>query len=77
MLGVKQDHCTQRVLNCINCIIKYHAVSPSYDLAPKLSLILGLPVCRQSSLLTEEGVKGGGRSQKTYDGEKVWSSKIL
>jgi hypothetical protein len=36
----------------------------------KLSLFLRLPVCRRSSLLTEEGMRGGAKS---YDGEKAWS----
>ncbi len=56
----------------IQCKIEYQAFSPSYDLAPspspplsdspvnKLSLFLSLPVCRQSSLLTE----GGGEEPK-------------
>ncbi len=35
----------------------------------KLSLFLGLPMCRRPSLLTEEG---GGRGAKSYDREKAW-----
>ncbi len=38
------------------------------------SLFLTLPVCRWSSLLAEEGGKGGGGGAKTYGGEKAWSS---
>ncbi len=53
-------------------------LSLSYDLAPtpppslinKLSLILSLPVCRRSRLLTGEG-EGGAKS---YDSEKAWFS---
>ncbi len=36
----------------------------------KLSLFLGLPVCRRSSLLTGEG---WARSRIIYDAEKAWS----
>jgi hypothetical protein len=38
----------------------------------KLSLFLSLPVCRQSSLLTEEG--GGGRGAESYDLKKAWAT---
>jgi hypothetical protein len=39
----------------------------------KLSLLLSLPVCRRSGLLTGEG-EGNGGGAKSYDGEKGWPS---
>jgi hypothetical protein len=37
----------------------------------ELSFFLSLPVCRRSSLLTEERGVGGGRGAKSYDREKT------
>ncbi len=54
----------------------------SYDLDPPYipypspvskSLFLSFPVCRRSSLLSEEGRRGEGM-EPNYDGEKAWSS---
>jgi hypothetical protein len=44
----------------------------SFPLSPvrKLSLLLSLPVCRRSSLLTGEEGGGGGGGAKSYDGER-------
>jgi hypothetical protein len=40
----------------------------------KLSILLSLPVCRLSSLLTGEGKGGGGRGAESYHREKAWAS---
>jgi hypothetical protein len=67
----------QRVLNDFWRTMQ--AFSPSYDLAPptpypvrNLRIFLSLPVCRRSSLLTEEkGRRGWGRSQVTRRRESL------
>ncbi len=56
----------------------FHAVvwfgsSPTPTPVSKLSLVLSLPVSRRSSLVTQEG-GGSGGGDKSYDGEKAWSS---
>ncbi len=63
------------------CFIEDPAFLRSYDSAPPpslphpplLSLIMSLPVCRRSILLTEEG-EGGWPGAKSYDREKAWPS---
>ncbi len=48
--------------------------SPPSSPGCKLSLFLSLPVCRRSSLLTEEVWEGLWEGAKSYDEEKAWSS---
>ncbi len=66
--------CTQRVLNDIqrtrlSCVCD-PATRPS---PPPHQQVVFLFMCRQSSLLTGEGERGG-RGTKSYDPEKAWPS---
>ncbi len=65
-----------RVFN-VHCILEYQAFSPSYDLAPLLSLA---PLSRQQVVpLSQSPVRrwvGEWEGAKSYDGEKAWSSII-
>jgi hypothetical protein len=53
-------------------MIRLLAHPPPPLLVNKSSLILNLPVCRRSNILTKRG--GGGQGAKSYDRAKAWPS---
>jgi hypothetical protein len=72
---------TKKMAESIDLFIEDQAFSPSRHLidsfstsspypVSKLSLLKSLPVCRRSSLLTQEE-EGGRVGAKSYDGEKA------
>ncbi len=71
---------TQRVLNNLGRTrlsrrsMIWPLTPPPLPPVSELSLFLSLPVCRRSSLLTEERGEGGGGGAKSYASEEALSS---